>query len=106
MRYTPYRGLTQVTNWVRLKFTAMNLKKFAVHRWNMSNPTAFSDCICIFFINLKKFTLNPNGFRVFLQAEKQEKLASFFGTEGEILLLLSKPPPELSPEFSQQASCT
>ena len=26
MRYTPYRGLSQVTNWVRLKFAAMNLK--------------------------------------------------------------------------------
>ena len=27
MRYTPYRGLAQVSNWVRLKFAAMNLKK-------------------------------------------------------------------------------
>ena len=26
MRYTPCRGLSQVTNWVRLKFAAMNLK--------------------------------------------------------------------------------
>ena len=32
MRYTYYRGLSQVTNWVRLKFAAMNLKKYAVHR--------------------------------------------------------------------------
>ena len=59
MRYTPYRGLTQVTNWVRLKFAAMNLKKFAIHRWNMTNPTAFADIISIFFINHKKLTLNP-----------------------------------------------
>ena len=29
MRYTPYRGLAQVSNWVRLKFAAMNLKKLA-----------------------------------------------------------------------------
>ena len=29
MRYTQYRGLSQVTNWVRLKFAAMNLKKYA-----------------------------------------------------------------------------
>lgn len=34
MRYTPYRGLTQVTNWVRLKFAAMNLKKYAIHKEN------------------------------------------------------------------------
>lgn len=34
MRYTPYRGLAQVSNWVKLKFAAMNLKKFAKHKWN------------------------------------------------------------------------
>ena len=62
MRYTPYRGLTQVTDRFRLKFAAMNLKKFAIHRWNMTNPTAFADIISIFFINLKKLTLNP--FRI------------------------------------------
>ena len=31
MRYTPYRGLAQVTKWVRLKFAALNLKKIAIH---------------------------------------------------------------------------
>lgn len=29
MRYTQYRGLARVTNWVRLKFVAINLKKLA-----------------------------------------------------------------------------
>ena len=29
MRYTQYRGLAQVTNWEKLKFAAMNLKKLA-----------------------------------------------------------------------------
>lgn len=33
MRYTLYRGLTQVTNWVKLKFAAMNLKKLAMWKW-------------------------------------------------------------------------
>ena len=33
MRYTPYRGLTSVTAWVKLKFAALNLKKFAIHKW-------------------------------------------------------------------------
>lgn len=28
MRYTQYRGLAQVTNWVKLKFVAMNLKNW------------------------------------------------------------------------------
>lgn len=30
MRYTPYRGLAAVSNWVKLKFAAMNLKKLAL----------------------------------------------------------------------------
>lgn len=33
MRYTQYRGLAQVTNWVKLKFSAMNLKKLAKWKW-------------------------------------------------------------------------
>ncbi|WP_455655123.1 IS1182 family transposase [Phascolarctobacterium sp.] len=33
MRYTLYRGLTQVTKWVKLKFAAMNLKKLAMWKW-------------------------------------------------------------------------
>ncbi len=32
LRYTPYRSLAQVANWVRLKFAAMNLKKFAIRK--------------------------------------------------------------------------
>ena len=33
MRYTQYRGLAQVMNWVKLKFAAMNLKKLATWKW-------------------------------------------------------------------------
>ena len=36
MRYTQYRGLAQVTKWVKLKFAAMNLKKLARWKWNDS----------------------------------------------------------------------
>lgn len=36
MRYTQYRGLAQVTNWVKLKFAAMNLKKLALWKWKTS----------------------------------------------------------------------
>ena len=36
MRYTQYRGLAQVTNWVKLKFAAMNLKKLANWKWRAS----------------------------------------------------------------------
>ena len=33
LRYTRYTGLAQVTNWVKLKFAAMNLKKLATWKW-------------------------------------------------------------------------
>ena len=36
MRYTHHRGLARVTNWVRLKFAAMNLKKLATWSWKNS----------------------------------------------------------------------
>ena len=39
MRYTPYRGLAQVTKWVRLKFAALNLKKLAIHLRNGRQPS-------------------------------------------------------------------
>ena len=41
MRYTPYRGLAQVPNWVRLKLVAMNLKKFAKRKWRDCHPSNF-----------------------------------------------------------------
>ena len=63
MRYTPYRGLSQVTNWVRLKFATMNLKKYAVHRWkrlNVPQPSAdfslFSNFL--FYFNFKTLKLS------------------------------------------------
>ena len=37
MRYTQSGGLTQVTNWVKLKFAAMNLKKLAKWKWKNSH---------------------------------------------------------------------
>lgn len=46
MRYTPYRGLSQVTNWVRLKVAAMNLKKIAM--WKFKNRVSL-DCETRFF---------------------------------------------------------
>lgn len=53
MRYTQYRGLTQVTNWVKLKFAAMNLKKLAKCKWR----TVVSSVI--FLIFSPKYTKNP-----------------------------------------------
>jgi transposase len=36
MRFTYYRGLDQVTKWVKLKYAAMNLKKLATWRFRLS----------------------------------------------------------------------
>ena len=36
MRYKHHRGLARVTNWVRLKYAAMNLKKLAEWSWKGS----------------------------------------------------------------------
>lgn len=56
MRYTPYRGLAQVTNWVRLKFTCMNLKKLAIQKWRCSSP---NDNFYYFFNLLLQIFKNP-----------------------------------------------
>ena len=45
MRYTPYRGLTAVTAWVKLKFAAMNLKKLAIHKWQSFFRFLFFSCL-------------------------------------------------------------
>lgn len=66
MRFTHYRGLAQVTNWVRLKFAAMNLKKLASWKW-ICSPSSL-DHILLFF---KTRILNLS-IRVFRQAEREE----------------------------------
>lgn len=49
MRYTPYRGLTAVTNWVKLKFATMNLKKMAIHKdFDKKRKDRYSDSSIIF----------------------------------------------------------
>jgi len=56
MRYTPYTGLAQVTNRVRLKFATMNLKKLAKWKWKRNNtPSKLFD----FIIFLTKTKKNP-----------------------------------------------
>ncbi len=53
MRYTQYRGLAQVTKWVRLKFAAMNLKKLANWKWKTQLSRLFS------FLFFDLYTRNP-----------------------------------------------
>lgn len=63
MRYTQYRGLTQVTNWVKLKFAAMNLKKLATWKRDAEHPSekrrktdAYSPNLCCFNSLFSYFT--------------------------------------------------
>ena len=56
MRYTPYTGLAQVSNWVRLKFATKNLKKFAKRKWNSRKNHLHT---FIYFVNTKFFQRNP-----------------------------------------------
>ena len=56
MRYTPYKGLAQVTNWVRLKFASMNLKKLAKWKWKRNNTPSK---LLVFIVNLINVKKNP-----------------------------------------------
>ena len=47
MRYTRYTGLAQVTNWVKIKFAAMNLKKLAKWSWRDTRNSSISYLISI-----------------------------------------------------------
>lgn len=52
MRYTHHRGLARVTNWVRLKYAAMNLKKMAIRAWTQPLLSP----LCSFFFLFSKRT--------------------------------------------------
>lgn len=56
MRYTQYRGLAQVSKWVRLKFAAMNLKKLAI--WKAKPPVPKPKTAI--FIQLFQFLIQNN----------------------------------------------
>ena len=49
MRYTHHRGLARVTQWVTLKFAAMNLKKLALRLPPLYSPFFFSFFFPSFF---------------------------------------------------------
>ena len=54
MRYTFYRGLAQVTNWVKLKFAAMNLKKMAIRKWKEGLFSLFCLKYCFPFMRIRQ----------------------------------------------------
>jgi len=64
MRYTPYRGLVQVTNWVKLKYAAMNLKKLAMWRWRDGLPPLSSYLNRALYLLLSVFQMKNPVFRL------------------------------------------
>ena len=54
MRYTLYRGLSQVTNWVKLKFAAMNLKKLANWKWKEGLCVPYFQLFGFFFTQMQR----------------------------------------------------
>lgn len=53
MRYTRYKGLAQVTNWVKFCFVAMNLKKFAKCLWRDTGPSVSPTLFRLFSHNIR-----------------------------------------------------
>ena len=87
MRYTHHRGQAHVSNWVRLKFTAMNLKKLA--RWKARrHPPLFR---LLYFHSTYLFLLLRPAWRfpsltAFRQAEAAgQRPAACFGKRGAYL---------------------
>ena len=76
MRYTQYRGLAQVTNWVKLKFVAMNLKKLATWKWrDLLSLFRFA----VFFAHIcSRPSLLLSADRVPRQTEAGQKCPAFF----------------------------
>ena len=71
MRYTRYTGLTQVTNWVKLIFAAMNLKKFAKWSWKDKHHPLISCMISFFIHNTHQTPALHNAKQGFLDGLKQ-----------------------------------
>ena len=76
MRYTRYTGLAQVTNWVKLKFAAMNLKKFAIRKWEDAHNLLQ---ILIFW---PQYAQNPSFARRKTGVSRRSEITPQYWTEG------------------------
>ena len=111
MRYTQYRGLTQVTNGVRLKFAAMNLKKYALHRWIRSHRYEEKGYLYGVLINEDFVCLGNNGEEFYQFNSKDAKISFFDGKSAskndlinldclfvKVDVIMESSPPQLSCE--------
>ena len=71
MRYTQYRGLIQVTNCVKLKFAAMNVKKLAAWKWN---DLFYSLFFPLFLLSIRQ---KPNCCFMYSRVSRQADPTSF-----------------------------
>jgi len=77
MRYTLYRGLAQVSNWVRLKFAAMNLKKLAIWKSRYSTALLFDLLSLLFPYTVFMACLDFSKQATFRQADLKSSFTTF-----------------------------
>ena len=86
MRYTYFRSPAQVSNWVRLKFVAINIKKFAKRKRRDNHPSDFFAFFSFFLLTNAKNTHLANArMGVFRQAESVRASGRFFRCSTEVL---------------------
>ena len=85
MRYTTLRGLTQVRNWVKLKFAAMNLKKLAKRKWKERYP---SYLICFELLISNYLRKNPSFAQAKLGFLDSLKRAEYSALLGIVFVIL------------------
>jgi hypothetical protein len=79
--YTQLRGLARVTNRVKLKLAAMNLKKLAKWKWRGVLPA----CCCLYCLqSIQNPVCASSGDRVFRQAEPRRNPAELFWLRGKV----------------------
>ena len=84
MRYTQYRGLAQASQWVRLKFAAINLKKLALWKWRrISSVCTLQLIFPSFFLFDQKQGLCCCIDPVFRQTETALKIKAVFLFKGD-----------------------
>ena len=84
MRYTPYRGLSQVTNWVSLKFDCLNLKKLALWKSNDNHNTNKYPIFSHFFIAIWKnyISLIQSPIQAFA------RMGFIYSLKGQLILVV------------------
>ena len=86
MRYTLYRGLAQVSNWVRLKFATMNLIKLAKWKARRIGPPPLFPRLARFSFIFFRPAWGVHRQDVFRQADTRSQMAFRVSFPREVIL--------------------